>query len=362
MIFKINNKLKNELIIKTEINKNNNNKLKELGYTNELIDTKNKINNINLDDWYKIRKYTNKYEYPNISINPISRAYFKLWEIIIDLDLNINSESLHLAEAPGGFIEATINYKNNKYSDIKKCYTISRINEDDNKKKIRIYHKNIVNNINVKILKGIDNTGDITKLENILYIKKQLQDKQIKFITADGGFSENGDFNNKEQLHYKLFLSEILIALLVLKEEGTFVLKIYDIFTKLTADMIYILHSLFNEVYIMKPYTSRPTNSEKYIVCKNYNKIKFTTQMSNKLIWILQNEINNCNGIVENIPDEFIEQLKKINTLFLNVQINNINYNVNMLYKLKYDGFFNNYKLNSKEHKKYLSWNKMYNI
>ena len=49
-----------------------------------------------------------------------------------------------------------------------------------------------------------------------------------------------------------------------------FVLKIFDIFTLPTIQIIFILSSVYDNVYICKPNTSRIANSEKYLVCKNY--------------------------------------------------------------------------------------------
>ena len=50
------------------------------------------------------------------------------------------------------------------------------------------------------------------------------------------------------------------------KYGGTFVLKIFDIFTEPTIDFLYLLSSLYKNVFIMKPETSRIANSEKYII------------------------------------------------------------------------------------------------
>ena len=54
------------------------------------------------------------------------------------------------------------------------------------------------------------------------------------------------------------------------KKGGCFILKIFDIFSKLTVDILYLLSCLYDEVYVTKPNTSRLANSEKYIVCRNF--------------------------------------------------------------------------------------------
>ena len=52
---------------------------------------------------------------------------------------------------------------------------------------------------------------------------------------------------------------------------GTTIIKIDYIFHKPIIDLLYLLSSLFEKVYIIKPNTSNITTFEKYIVCKNFN-------------------------------------------------------------------------------------------
>ena len=93
-------------------------------------------------EWDTFKKYTNPYEfihttlpYTNMSISkykPISRAFFKITEIynafnLINYDFPI--KTFHLAEGPGGFIEATAKMRNNK----KDTYVgMTLLNKQDN--------------------------------------------------------------------------------------------------------------------------------------------------------------------------------------------------------------------------------------
>ena len=98
--------------------------------------------NENVSNWDNIKKYTNPYEFIHSNIpllnysiskyRPISRAFFKLIEVYNHFDLLPNKDSIktfHLAEGPGGFIEATNFLRKNK-SD--RYYGITLINNDDN--------------------------------------------------------------------------------------------------------------------------------------------------------------------------------------------------------------------------------------
>ena len=121
----------------------------------------------------------------------------------------------------------------------------------------------------MKIINGDDGTGDILKLVNYKYCKEHFMNS-VDIITADGGIDVSNDFNKQEKLVSKLLIAEIIYAVTMQKRGGYFILKIFDIFSKLTVDMLYLLSCLYNEVYITKPNTSRMANSEKYIVCKNF--------------------------------------------------------------------------------------------
>ena len=73
------------------------------------------------------------------------------------------------------------------------------------------------------------------------------------------------------------------------KSKGSFILKIFDMFTKSTDDYIYLLSLFYNKVYIIKPQTSRLANSEKYIVCKEFktftkSNMNSYLQLFNKII------------------------------------------------------------------------------
>jgi len=75
--------------------------------------------------WEKYKKYSNPYEFINTSFDnntmpicsykPLSRSYFKMIEILNHYSFSFpdTMRSFHLAEGPGGFIEALSNYRNN---------------------------------------------------------------------------------------------------------------------------------------------------------------------------------------------------------------------------------------------------------
>lgn len=68
----------------------------------------------------------------------------------------------------------------------------------------------------------------------------------------------------------KLFLGEIITALHIQAEGGKFILKIYDIGFEITRQLILLVAAHYEKVRIVKPITSRPGNSEKYLLCEGF--------------------------------------------------------------------------------------------
>jgi len=155
--------------------------------------------------WDIYKKYTNTYEYIHSNIpntkssvckyKPLSRSFFKMFELCKTHDilnnLPINCETFHIAEGPGGFIEAILYLRNNK-DDIYYGMTL----QDDNPnvpgwKKSNHFLKM---NTNVILENGIDDTGNLLNKENLIYCYEKYKGT-IDVVTGDGGFDFSLDFN-----------------------------------------------------------------------------------------------------------------------------------------------------------------------
>ena len=181
------------------------------------------------------------------------------------------------------------------------------------------------NNKNVFIEKGLDDTGNLLVQKNLEYCHLKYKGS-MDLITGDGGFDFSIDFNKQEVLSLKLIYAQICYALIMQKQGGTFILKIFDIFTEPTIDFLYLLCSLYKNVYIMKPETSRIANSEKYIICKDY-KINDDKELYKIIINSYSKVINNdyIHRILNiNIPNYFLNKIEEINTLLGQYQMENI--------------------------------------
>ncbi|XP_074092933.1 cap-specific mRNA (nucleoside-2'-O-)-methyltransferase 1 isoform X2 [Macrotis lagotis] len=120
---------------------------------------------------------------------------------------------------------------------------------------------------------GIDGDGDITRTENIAAFRNFVLDntdhKGVHFMMADGGFSVENQENLQEILSKQLLLCQFLTGLSVIRTGGHFVCKTFDLFTPFSVGLIYLLYTCFERVSLFKPVTSRPANSERYVVCKS---------------------------------------------------------------------------------------------
>lgn len=292
-------------------------------------------------DWDIYKKYTNPYEYINTTCNqyslcvskykPLSRSFFKMIEIIYTFELINQSESIktfHLAEGPGGFIEAAVKYRENS-QDYYYGMTLMDTNNDPNVpswKKSELFLKQ---NKNVNIEVGASNTGDLLLIENFDFIVEK-HSNSMELVTADGGFDFSMDFNNQENTIFKLLMAQTCFAMACQKLDGAFVLKIFDCFYQNTIDLMYLLSSCYKKVYITKPQTSRYANSEKYIVCKGFHGNIEVSRLRKLLSDVLAG--NNITRIFSiELPNLFINKMEEYNSIFGQQQLENINSTLRMI-------------------------------
>ena len=250
--------------------------------SNMLIEHKMKIGNYYTNKkWDKFKKQNNVYElifttghtFPSLSSYlPISRSFFKHWEILHDFEDELgfkNKQSIKasfLAEGPGGFIEAFSKYRSG-FSD--QLFGMTLISSDRCVPNWKL-PKKIIEKSNIKLLFGEDNTGSLYNIDNINHFVNHVGLQSCDYITADGGFDFSNNFNNQEEISLCLISREVYTALKLQKQGGAFLLKTYDINLLSTRKLLFILKQNYIKLHIIKPLTSRPANSEKYILCTGY--------------------------------------------------------------------------------------------
>lgn len=294
--------------------------LEKLGYTEELNNTKKRItphaekweasirfllSDFELLDIYRNPRYSHqRYNEPIIKYRskmetdetkgryPIfSRAYFKLWEVIGNTDVLANFKEVpltvaNLAEGPGGFIHCLIDYRKKQNGlDWNKdsYYGISlKIGEDGKAldwdwPRAKEYFEYARSKGHKAILSyGGDGTGNMFNVDNLThFVTKDLDNQKCQLVTGDGGIelSTDKEFDIQELANSPLFFAQILYCFHVQDKGGCFILKIYDVYYNITLQLILLLKLFYEKVSIVKPHTSRPASSEKYLVCEGFKGI-----------------------------------------------------------------------------------------
>lgn len=330
-VFKFNNH-NDSFIWNTNINKKNSNVSNYI--ENILLDHKKMIDNIPKHVWNYNKKLINDFETLHIptknmdantgiaGYNPISRAFFKMWEIISDFELVDNTKQNliygALCEGPGGFIEAFNFYRKMRKENYRDTIVAMTLKDPINNY-VPSWNKSqkiLKDCKHIYITYGADNTGNIYNIDNIKSYKNIFCDYKADLITGDGGFDFSNDYDNQEQVTAHLIFSEIVTGLITLNEGGNMIIKIFDSFKHITVDIIYILCKYFKNIYITKPFTSRPLNSEKYIVCKDF--IDCSQSDINNMFIILENMNNHkiYRLLTNNIPVDFLKCIEAINIAF----------------------------------------------
>lgn len=301
----------------------------------------------------------------------LSRGFYKLWEIIHMFDiipLKGKFTSAHLAEGPGSFIQATMFFRD-KYADNSKndkFYAIT-LHPDDEDGHVPELEKQFVNyydqekprrfiqhkTVSSQIAGSYDNkdNGDLTDPKTVLLFGGQLSDEKIDFVTADGGFEWSNE-NTQEQEAFRLIFAQIYTACKISNKSANFVCKFFETFTDSGSKLLYLLTQFYKKVYLVKPLTSRPSNSEKYAVCIDF---KFTSsdqkyksimkELTDMHKILHQNKEMNVVGLWDQIilPDRFKHGLIHCNQRISNKQIKNINEIVQFINDQNYYG--DNYQM-----------------
>jgi len=278
----------------------------------------------------------------------LSRAFYKLWEIFHYYDLiSLSSgfRSAHLAEGPGSFIQATMffreiygkDWKNDNY------YAVTIHSDDDEKvpelerKFVEYYEKEkpkrfMMHRTYDKQTAGGNpqkDNGDLTNTKTIRLFKKDVGQK-VDLVTADGGFEWNNE-NVQEQESAILIYAQILTALHVQKKGGSFVLKMFECFTKMSCKFLILLQYFYETIDLVKPLTSRESNSERYIVCRKFKfeekQISGILDQMGEALDVMQNKSGDLH-LIDIFPQLEMSNQMIVQMIGINTQISNLQFKV----------------------------------
>jgi hypothetical protein len=210
---------------------------------------------------------------------------------------------------------------------------------------------NILDTYNNKSIKSLhlslDNVDTIDCIEMLrenydddVIIKLNVNDDETYKTINDLKFDIM--FFNKVHNDINSYISNLIeFVMYILRYQefgGTSIIKIDYIFHKPIIDLLYLLSSLFEKVYIIKPNTSNITTFEKYIVCKNFNgstetKLELYRNNYAKLSNFIKNLDNKkITSIIDNdIQYYFINKIDDMNIILGHQQLESLNQIINIL-------------------------------
>ena len=353
----ISNKVRQHLLDELNVkNDNQNDNTPQLNFTDILYEfhdlydfSKNLCHYIN-------NNYTN-YKDNNINFNSlpiyVGNSFLKLWEILSSFNLIPSNckqfKVFHLAEPTGQMIICA------KYWAEHKCSGLDMKNYDWVANTFNPYHKtsssgnsnngnNSINNAqgdNYELIKnnynrwlfGVDNSGDITNVDNIKSIMNDIKNKwldrdnnssnnsnKLDLIISDGSILSS---NTDELVKQKFDLAKVISVIACSSIGGSCCIKHYIPYKLFdskasTTDILeasgffinylYLYYVVFDSISLFKPNTSNADTTEFYVIGKGFKGIE-KSQLE-KLFKLLDTFELNGNLIEHNkIPETFMMQI-----------------------------------------------------
>ena len=155
-------------------------------------------------------------------------------------------------------------------------------------------------------------TGDLTSVKELKTLVDAIHarfNEGATLATGDAGIDVSVDYAKQERMTALLNYGQILAAILSLAPGGHLMTKQFMFNYPFSRSVIALVAFLFEEAYITKPLTSRPANSEVYIVGKGFKGIskEMTASLLARLASYASNGIAPCDGTPLFEPDTYKE-------------------------------------------------------
>jgi hypothetical protein len=259
-----------------------------------------------LDMYARLRNVVQR----NYNMEHATNAALKMYEMIQQLELLSTGDGKCLpavnvfcnAELPGAFIIAINHYMKTKcvsseFDWIASSYLPEAALQAGNatilEDRYKIYEKNRYHWLMGPAPNGLPEgeapiTGDVTEpsvintLGNTTHQRFAANDGADLYTSDVGIEIAQAEMNRQEELTAFVNLGQVLTGLLSLAIGGSLVTKQFTFVTPFSRSLIAIVAGLFEETYVTKPKTSRPTNSEIYLVGKGFKGI--STELATALL------------------------------------------------------------------------------
>jgi 23S rRNA U2552 (ribose-2'-O)-methylase RlmE/FtsJ len=195
-----------------------------------------------------------------------------MWEMGMACGLPKPSRSLHLCEAPGGFVEACVDM----YPECD--WRAASIAEGPRFASHSVPRNKVVSDDDIRMSSSRDDLVRRVVHEWTPRVVSTghewpksadgLDEYRVDLVTADGAAPMDHDRIEDESAD--LVEAETDVAMRVLDAGGTFILKIFEGGSPRSLHLLARLCEAFEDVALYKPTLSRPTNSERYVVCRSF--------------------------------------------------------------------------------------------
>jgi cap1 methyltransferase len=249
----------------------------------------------------------------------INRSAIKLANIDAILDFGLTSPRVannegtnyflfaDLCGAPGGFSEYIMKRIRSKASGcVCRGYGISLVGDNEHGEGATWRLDDFCEgdhtfSIDYRVLYGADGTGDIYNWKNVKSFQQKLQhdlqeamipQQKMNLVVADGGFDAQRDSEYQEGVAQKLVLCELAAALELIDYGGTLVVKLFGCRTESIRLAMRSMHDFFDSMEMIKPVSSRPASSERYVVLSSFTGLPQNWEGGQS--WINDVLIGNC--------------------------------------------------------------------
>lgn len=249
---------------------------------------------------------------------------------------NREFRAFYAAEAPGAFILATNHFIKNHYPQIHWEWLANsyRMLEGNNDEPYVGDTYGLMQNYPKSWVYGADGDGDITSVANVRSLQntlsEQMEGKKVHLFTADAKFQpDDMDYNEEENYNIPVQLGQIIFMASVLAKGGVTFLKMFTVLEPMTVSMLYILSSCFDKLMITKPITSKPVNSEIYVVGIGFKGLnsKYLDRLCNIMMFVRDRQNGKRKPSIfpkDQFDPDFIKQLVAIEKELIEDQIDYI--------------------------------------
>lgn len=255
---------------------------------------------VGMKRWNSMIHVPGSIEHRNRDRTVINRAYHKMHEMCMSCVLPSVTTSVHLCEAPGGFVQCVSDHLRtpSKVWSWRAVTLGGGIPADE-----RHLPRDCGRFLFADVL-----TEETRVLEELNAAFAETAG--VDLVTADGAVEMNHD--RIEEEHIPLARAQTRIALRCLRPGGIYVLKVFECLHPHTRDFISQLTRHFEFVSLIKPVSSRRTNSERYLVCRGLIAGSPSLSIDDERYVHAAAWMDEYNKIVSNVATDQIQALTRI--------------------------------------------------